>query len=103
MVQLQHCPLESEPISVQSVWCQSPQTPQSSARLQRRLCGALQPSLKLSSGQDMSKELRIRFRHPAGDVGPQEFPDHATVQQLKSTLHQSWPQGEQWAPAQHYH
>ena len=42
----------------------------------------------------MSKELRIRFRHPAGDVGPQEFPDHATVQQLKSALHQSWPQGE---------
>lgn len=40
----------------------------------------------------MSKELRIRFRHPAGDVGPQGFPDHATVQQLKSALHQSWPQ-----------
>eukprot|EP00891_Asterochloris_glomerata_P009341 jgi/Astpho2/9341/Aster-x1571 len=53
---------------------------------------AAMPPLKLSSGQDMSKELRIRFRHPAGDVGPQGFPDHATVQQLKSALHQSWPQ-----------
>ena len=42
----------------------------------------------------MADELKVRFRHTTGtDIGPYNFQDSATVQQVKEKLLSEWPKG----------
>lgn len=36
-------------------------------------------------------DIQLRFRHISGDIGPWQFPDSATIQQVKERLFADWP------------
>lgn len=55
-------------------------------------------------GDSADTELSIKFRHVLGDVGPFNFSDTATIQNVKETIFNRWPSGphahRQWQQAQ---
>ncbi len=49
---------------------------------------------------DDSEAVQVRFRHTAGDLGPFQFSESASVQSLKDRVFAEWPKGTQrssWA------
>lgn len=39
-------------------------------------------------------EIKLRLRHPSGDLGPFEVAESLTVAQVKETVFSQWPSGE---------
>lgn len=52
---------------------------------------------------DDSEAVQVRFRHTAGDLGPFQFPETASVQSLKDRVFAEWPKGMQLFTWVHQH